>query len=183
MDILRVRLQSQSPILKIGADDGTNRGAFIHPNVNFRRFIAPSPSNKYDLIIAHRLFVELGSHQSRMDLINTLWNRANKFLVLIDSNLDDSFKALMEARDFILIAGSEIHADEMRRLIDEMSLENADAIETVLNDRSLSSFERFTLLREMVPSEIQLPTRVPTGFVYAPCPHDQGCPKLSSKHK
>ncbi|VDM43454.1 unnamed protein product [Toxocara canis] len=161
-----------------GADDNPSE-ALVHRNVTFRRYLAPSPSNTFDVVIAHRILVELASRESRIDLINSLWNRANKYLVLIDSNLDDSFKALMEARDYILIASSEVHATEMRQIIHEMNLPNANAIEKILDDKNLSNYERFSLLRDLIPPEIELPTRLPAGFVFAPCPHDQGCPKLS----
>ncbi|VDO41928.1 unnamed protein product [Haemonchus placei] len=33
----------------------------------------------------------------------------------------------------------------------------------------------------MVPPELELPTALPPATVYSPCPHDLGCPKLTSK--
>ncbi|PIO70098.1 hypothetical protein TELCIR_08060 [Teladorsagia circumcincta] len=33
-----------------------------------------------------------------------------------------------------------------------------------------------------VPSELKLPTALPPATVYAPCPHDLGCPMLKSKY-
>uniref|UniRef100_F1KU13 Protein RSM22 n=1 Tax=Ascaris suum TaxID=6253 RepID=F1KU13_ASCSU len=156
--------------------------ALVHRNITFRRHLAPSPSNRFDLVIAHRVLVELASHDARIDLITSLWNRTNKYLVIIDSDLEDSFNAIMEARDYILIAGSEVHAAEMREMLHEMNIPNGDAAVKILDDKNLTNFERFALLREFIPAEVDLPTRLPTGFVFAPCPHDQGCPKLSSKN-
>ncbi|EPB76882.1 hypothetical protein ANCCEY_04008 [Ancylostoma ceylanicum] len=54
----------------------------------------------------------------------------------------------------------------------------SDRIDAVLRDRDLSDFERFSLVRDMVPPEIQLPTALDPATVFAPCPHDLGCPKL-----
>lgn len=60
-----------------GSDNNGNR-VFIHPNVNFRRYLRPSPSQKYDLVVAHRVFVELLSHDSRTEFLTALWERTNR---------------------------------------------------------------------------------------------------------
>lgn len=54
--------------------------ALVHRNITFRRHLAPSPSNRFDLVIAHRVLVELASHDARIDLITSLWNRTNKLV-------------------------------------------------------------------------------------------------------
>lgn len=59
--------------------DGENDGyAYVHPNVTFRRFLAPSLSNTFDMIIVHRVLVELASKESRNDLVRDLWNRTTE---------------------------------------------------------------------------------------------------------
>uniref|UniRef100_A0A0M3II03 Response regulatory domain-containing protein n=1 Tax=Ascaris lumbricoides TaxID=6252 RepID=A0A0M3II03_ASCLU len=118
----------------------------------------------------------------RFALLREFLIKSPQYLVIIDSDLEDSFNAIMEARDYILIAGSEVHAAEMREMLHEMNIPNGDAAVKILDDKNLTNFERFALLREFIPAEVDLPTRLPTGFVFAPCPHDQGCPKLSSKN-
>uniref|UniRef100_A0A0M3IUX7 Methyltranfer_dom domain-containing protein n=1 Tax=Ascaris lumbricoides TaxID=6252 RepID=A0A0M3IUX7_ASCLU len=128
--------------------------ALVHRNITFRRHLAPSPSNRFDLVIAHRVLVELASHDARIDLITSLWNRTNKYLVIIDSDLEDSFNAIMEARDYILIAGSEVHAAEMREMLHEMNIPNGDAAVKILDDKNLTNFERFALLREFVSHSV-----------------------------
>ncbi|KHJ85197.1 hypothetical protein OESDEN_15081, partial [Oesophagostomum dentatum] len=148
-------------------------------NVSFRRHLVPSLQTKYDLVIVHRTLCELASQESRLDLVASLWKRTNRFLVLIDSGLRDAFEALIEARDFLLSSGTQLHLEETRNLLTEKNLMNR-SVETVLRDRSLSDFERFSLVRDLVPSEINLPTALDPATVYAPCPHDLGCPKLGS---
>ncbi|ETN84313.1 hypothetical protein NECAME_17170, partial [Necator americanus] len=152
-------------------------GNLLFRNVTFRRHLTPSLRTKYDLVIAHRTLCELGSQESRLDLVASLWKRTNRYLVLIDSNLRDAFEALMEARDFLLCSGTQLHLEETRSLLEEKQL-MSDSIEAVLRDRTLSDLERFCLVRDMVPHEITLPTAVEPATVFAPCPHDLGCPKL-----
>ncbi|CAJ0594211.1 unnamed protein product [Cylicocyclus nassatus] len=148
-------------------------------NVSFRRHLVPSLQTKYDLVIAHRTLCELASQESRLDLVASLWKRTNRFLVLIDSGLRDAYEALIEARDFLLCSGTQLHLDETRSILKEKNL-LSDSIESVLRDRSLSDFERFSLVRDMVPADITLPTALEPATVYAPCPHDLGCPKLGN---
>lgn len=74
--------------------------------------------------------------------------------MIIDSDLEDSFNAIMEARDYILIAGSEVHAAEMREMLHEMSIPNGDAAVKILDDKNLTNFERFALLREFVSHSV-----------------------------
>ncbi|VDL62500.1 unnamed protein product [Nippostrongylus brasiliensis] len=115
--------------------------------MNFRRHLVPSLRTKYDLVIAHRILCEIGSPESRLDLISSLWKRTNRFLVLIDSGKQDAFEALMEARDFLLMSGHRLHLEDTMALL-------------------------------RVPPEIELPTALQSATVYAPCPHDLGCPML-----
>ncbi|VDN32422.1 unnamed protein product [Gongylonema pulchrum] len=59
--------------------DGENDGhAFVHPDITFRRFLAPSLSNIFDVIIVHRVLAEVASKESRIDLITNLWRRTNR---------------------------------------------------------------------------------------------------------
>ncbi|EYC10670.1 hypothetical protein Y032_0054g2488 [Ancylostoma ceylanicum] len=152
-------------------------GNLLFRNVSFRRHLVPSLRTKYDLVIAHRTLCELPSQESRLELVTSLWKRTNRFLVLIDSGLRDAFEALIEARDFLLCSGTQLHLEETRSLLQENDL-MSDRIDAVLRDRDLSDFERFSLVRDMVPPEIQLPTALDPATVFAPCPHDLGCPKL-----
>ncbi|WKX92058.1 hypothetical protein Q1695_010246 [Nippostrongylus brasiliensis] len=145
--------------------------------MNFRRHLVPSLRTKYDLVIAHRILCEIGSPESRLDLISSLWKRTNRFLVLIDSGKQDAFEALMEARDFLLMSGHRLHLEDTMALLRDHNL-LSDYITSVLHDKRVSDLERFAIVRDMVPPEIELPTALQSATVYAPCPHDLGCPML-----
>jgi hypothetical protein len=56
-------------------------------------------------VVAQRVFSEFDSHESRTDLIKLLWERTNKYLVLIEAHLPEHFKSLMHARAFIILMG------------------------------------------------------------------------------
>ncbi|XGW23643.1 hypothetical protein V3C99_005677 [Haemonchus contortus] len=155
-------------------------GMLLHNNMNFRRQPVPSLQTTYDLVIAHRSLCELGSRETRLQSIESLWRRTNRFLVLIDSGLQSAFDALMEARDFLLLSGTRLHLEDTVSLLQERNLMSPQ-IEEVLNDKRISDLERFMIIREMVPPELELPTALPPATVYSPCPHDLGCPKLTSK--
>ncbi|KAJ1347201.1 hypothetical protein KIN20_002205 [Parelaphostrongylus tenuis] len=157
-----------------------DNGSLLNRSINFRRHLPTSLQTKYDLVVVHRTLCEVDSRESRLELVKSLWKRTNRFLVLIDSGLYDAFEALMEARDFLLLSGTQLHLEDTVSLLKERNLmtENIDAI---LRDRSISDFERFLIIRDQVPADIVLPTALPPAKVYAPCPHDLGCPKLTSK--
>ncbi|MCP9264767.1 hypothetical protein DINM_022917 [Dirofilaria immitis] len=169
---------------------GENNGhPFVHPNISFRKFLAPSLNNTFDVIIVHRLLAELSSEESRTELLIDLWKRTNKYLVLIDGSCKSGYNALMEARDYILMAGCELHREKTRQVLMEAEVLNEGA-ECILSDQQLSNYMRYNLIKNMVYlgylsfHQIQLlPTRLEPGYVFAPCPHDQGCPKNIEKAK
>ncbi|KAM3717165.1 Methyltransferase-like protein 17 [Dirofilaria immitis] len=162
---------------------GENNGhPFVHPNISFRKFLAPSLNNTFDVIIVHRLLAELSSEESRTELLIDLWKRTNKYLVLIDGSCKSGYNALMEARDYILMAGCELHREKTRQVLMEAEVLNEGA-ECILSDQQLSNYMRYNLIKNMLPPNTTLPTRLEPGYVFAPCPHDQGCPKNIEKAK
>jgi len=154
-------------------------GEFITKNVFFRRNLFPSKSKTYDLVILHRTFIEISSHEERIDLIEKLWKRTNRYLVIVDSSSLDAFKAMMSARDHILTEGTAFDLESAKEELDKRNLLDDEIIE-ILADRRLQEFEKFQIAKSKLPSDIKIPTRVDPGFVFAPCPHDQGCPKLGA---
>lgn len=54
--------------------------ALVHQNITFRRHLIPSSAKKFDLVIAHRVLIEIASQSSRIDLLNALWHRTNRFI-------------------------------------------------------------------------------------------------------
>ncbi|KAK6050754.1 hypothetical protein COOONC_11738 [Cooperia oncophora] len=124
----------------------------------------------------------LSNRQAVLDLIANWYTCIQipiLFLVLIESGLHSAFEALMEARDFLLLSGVQLHLQDTTTLLEKHNL-MTDEIKHVLRDRHASDLERFTIIRDMVPPELELPTALPPATVYAPCPHDLGCPKLKS---
>uniref|UniRef100_A0A0R3RZP9 Methyltransferase-like protein 17, mitochondrial n=1 Tax=Elaeophora elaphi TaxID=1147741 RepID=A0A0R3RZP9_9BILA len=163
--------------------DGENNGhPFVHPNVSFRKFLAPSLNNTFDVIIVHRVFAELASEELRTELLTNLWRRTNKYLVLIDGSCKGGYSALMGARDYILMGGCELHREQTRQVLMEAKMLNEEA-ECILTDQQLSNYMRYNLIKNMLPPNTVLPTRLEPGYVFAPCPHDQGCPKNVKKAK
>ncbi|KAE9421717.1 hypothetical protein Angca_003139, partial [Angiostrongylus cantonensis] len=157
-----------------------DKGNLLPRNINFRRHLPTSLQTKYDLVIAHRTLCEVDSRKSRLELVTSLWKRTNRFLVLIDSGLHDAFEALMEARDFLLLSGVQLHLEDTVSLLKEHNL-MTENIYNVLNDCSITDLERFLIIRDQLPAGIVLPTALPPAKIYAPCPHDLGCPKLISR--
>ncbi|VDK61407.1 unnamed protein product [Onchocerca ochengi] len=163
--------------------NGENNGhPFVHPNISFRKFLAPSLNNTFDVIIVHRLLAELASEESRTELLTNLWKRTNKYLVLIDGSCKGGYNALMEARDYILMGGCELHREQTRQILMEANVLDEEA-ECILTDQQLSNYMRYNLIKNMLPPNTVLPTRLEPGYVFAPCPHDQGCPKNVEKVK
>ncbi|CAD5231406.1 unnamed protein product [Bursaphelenchus xylophilus] len=143
----------------------------IAPYVNFRRTMVPSPRVTYDIVVAQRVLPELPSSNSRIDLISMLWSKTNKYLILIESNLLDSFTSLMNIRDFVLTAGFNF---DIPGLAKKLKIEGKLDAETdeILRDRRASPYEKYCLLKK----KIQISTEIAPGHVFAPCPHDSGCP-------
>ena len=139
--------------------------------------MVPSPQKKYDLVILHRTLIEIASHEQRLELISTLWNRTNRFLVIIESELEDSFEAVIQARNFILTNGVKMDSNALKEILIKEGVYN-DEVEKIVKDKMMSYSEKFLLLREKLPNPEKLPTFVETGYVFAPCPHDGGCPLL-----
>ncbi|CAI4233030.1 unnamed protein product [Auanema sp. JU1783] len=149
-------------------------GSLISKKVSFRRHLLPSLQNNYDLVICHRTLCEIGSPESRRQIIESLWRRTNKYLVLIESSLEDSFNALLDVRDYLLTSGVQIIQNELLQICKEKQLLTKD-IEDILHNLQLSDFEKYSILREKLPT-IDIPTVLPHASIFAPCPHDLGCP-------
>jgi len=90
----------------------------------------------------------------------------------------ESFKAVMELRDYILTAGREFDYDQVKEALDERNLLDQKTIEFLAN-KSISDYEKWCVIQEKLGDEYKIATKLDQGHVYAPCPHDQGCPKMS----
>ncbi|CAJ0579507.1 unnamed protein product, partial [Mesorhabditis spiculigera] len=148
----------------------------IHPNVNVRRHFLPSLQTTYDLVIAHRTLSEVGSNEARLELLRQLWQRTNRFLVLIEDSKRDAFESILTARDFVVTEGQALDLEATRRLLAEHNFLD-EAMDRLLHDGRLSEYERLELIKAKLPADFALPTAMDPGFIFAPCPHDMGCPK------
>uniref|UniRef100_A0A8R1DGK4 Methyltransferase domain-containing protein n=1 Tax=Caenorhabditis japonica TaxID=281687 RepID=A0A8R1DGK4_CAEJA len=165
MDSLRKNQTSPDPTGK----------PFVHDNINFRRHLLPSLNTTYDVVLAHRVLSEIGSSETRLQLIESLWKRTNRFIILIESAQSSAFGGILEARDFLLTQGTTV--DYRKLLIDlEEKVMLSPKVVRIVEDYNLSDYEKFVMLKEAIPHGETLPTMLPTASVLAPCPHDLGCP-------
>uniref|UniRef100_A0A0K0ECH7 Methyltranfer_dom domain-containing protein n=1 Tax=Strongyloides stercoralis TaxID=6248 RepID=A0A0K0ECH7_STRER len=173
-------LIDSNPIISNFAMDimrsGNSKDVFVHPNVNFRRSFVPSLQTKYDLVIAHRSLIEFPNPDTRMELVKSLWERTNKYLIFIDSHMEDSFDAILEARDYIIKGGKTIDYSKFESIINEHGILN-NKIHEIMNNNKISDFEKYYLIKSKIPENINLPTILEPGHVFSPCPHDKSCPK------
>jgi ribosomal protein RSM22 (predicted rRNA methylase) len=122
----------------------------IAPYVSFRKSIVSASSQKYDLVIAQRVLSEIDSDEARLDLIKLLWERTGKYLVLIESHLDDHFKALMRARDFILTMGTKFDRKTQQAYLSENKL-LSNEIREMLSDKQAGQMEKYNFLKSVSP--------------------------------
>ncbi|UMM15207.1 hypothetical protein L5515_002726 [Caenorhabditis briggsae] len=153
-------------------DDGR---PFVHNNINFRRHLVTSLNTTYDVIIAHRMLCEVGSSETRLQLIESLWKRTNRFLILIESSRAEAFGGILEARDFLLTQGTLVDYRKLLKTLEEKVMLSPKVVR-IVEDYNLSDYEKFVMLNEAVPPGEVVPTMLPTATVMAPCPHDLGCP-------
>uniref|UniRef100_A0A914E293 Methyltransferase-like protein 17, mitochondrial n=1 Tax=Acrobeloides nanus TaxID=290746 RepID=A0A914E293_9BILA len=152
----------------------------ISKKAYFRRTLAPQKT--YDIVFLHRTLIEIPSEQERMELLSTLWKCTNKYMVIIESDLRDSFESVMASRDYILMKGYTIDTDRVIKLFEEQNIMN-ETVEKVIADKEISVKEKYFQLKSMLPPDTTLPTILDPGHVFAPCPHDLGCPLLADDEK
>uniref|UniRef100_A0A914L5G6 Methyltransferase-like protein 17, mitochondrial n=1 Tax=Meloidogyne incognita TaxID=6306 RepID=A0A914L5G6_MELIC len=158
----------------------SNNGELISKNLFFRKELFPSPKHTYDLVILHRTLIEMPSQEARKELIEKLWKRTKKYLVIVESSMPDAFKALIKIRDFILTAGYDFDLEKTKELLYEYKAIDQDTIE-MLSDKNLQTYEKYCRARELLPEDVKIPTLIDPGHVFAPCPHDKRCPKIPKK--
>ncbi|XP_022091898.1 methyltransferase-like protein 17, mitochondrial isoform X2 [Acanthaster planci] len=140
-------------------EDGESRN--IIKGVYFRHFL-PMSLQKYDLTISAYSLLELPSRTDRLNTLRTLWRKTDQFLILIECGTNEGYKTIMEARDFIL---NDIQKEEERNLLKRRVAEG--------------------VTREVAREEVGLVEHSTTlaGHVFAPCQHDQDCPRITDSSK
>ncbi|KAI1701088.1 mitochondrial small ribosomal subunit rsm22 domain-containing protein [Ditylenchus destructor] len=153
-------------------------GAFVNKGVYFRKNILPSPQNTYDLVICHRTLIEMPTEEERIALVEMLWQRATKYLVIVDTHMADSFKELMKIRDHIINGGSTFDYEFVKNALDEKNLLDLNLIK-YLSKKDVADYDKLQTVQKLLGDDFEIPTKLDPGFVYAPCPHDKRCPMLS----
>jgi ribosomal protein RSM22 (predicted rRNA methylase) len=120
----------------------------IAPYVNFRKSIVGATNKKYDIVIAQRVLSEFDSHHSRTDVIKLLWERTNKYLILIESNSSEHFKALMHARAFILLMGIKFDTKSLAKYLLRNGIMTTE-INNMLDNPDASLLEKYNFLKSV----------------------------------
>ncbi|XP_068247577.1 ribosome assembly protein METTL17, mitochondrial [Palaemon carinicauda] len=73
----------------------------------FKQFLPMSDVLKYDLVLASRSLFELPNMESRLRTLDVLWRKTAGYLVVIEAGTNAGYKAVLEARDYILQLGRD----------------------------------------------------------------------------
>lgn len=85
-------------LLKSGDDNQPT----IYNNVLYREFLPVGNHIQYDLIVSAFSLKELPNFQSRVHVIENLWQKTQDTLVIVEHGNMAGFQAIMEARNLIL---------------------------------------------------------------------------------
>ncbi|CAL8096352.1 unnamed protein product [Orchesella dallaii] len=77
------------------------------PALFFRQHLPESYKIRYDLVVSAFSLMELPSARERLQTIDKLWNKTEEYLVIVESGTRAGFRAIIEARDYILGLGSK----------------------------------------------------------------------------
>lgn len=80
--------------------DGNENKSMTLKNVYFRQFL-PARENKYDIVLSAYSMFELPSLRNRVEVANSLWNKASQYLIFIENGTNAGFRVLNEIRDFL----------------------------------------------------------------------------------
>ncbi|XP_043327252.1 methyltransferase-like protein 17, mitochondrial isoform X3 [Cervus canadensis] len=81
---------------------GSGSGMPCVPGVFFRQFLPVSPKVQFDVVVAAFSLSELPSKADRTDVVQTLWRKTGRFLVLVENGTKAGHSLLMDARDLVL---------------------------------------------------------------------------------
>lgn len=57
---------------------------------------------KYDVVLSAYTLLELPDAKTRLETLQSLWNKCDRYLVIIEQGTRAGFRLVNEARDFIL---------------------------------------------------------------------------------
>lgn len=87
---------------------GGKENVVIPYRAYFQRQFLPASSNiDYDIVLSAYSLFELPDMKSRLETIQTLWNKTKDYLVVVEQGTNAGFQAVNEARDFVLNISKE----------------------------------------------------------------------------
>lgn len=63
--------------------------------------------SKYDIVLSAFSLFELHSQKNRMEVLTNLWNKCDKYLILVENGTNAGFSLINEAKNFILSQSNE----------------------------------------------------------------------------
>lgn len=82
-----------------GGDDNRQ---LDYRNINYRQFLPASTDLQFNLVVSAYSLFELDSRETRLKTLQTLWDKCEEYLVLIENGSRVGFELITEARDFLL---------------------------------------------------------------------------------
>lgn len=155
---------------------GEKDGAPIHPGVYSRQFLSGPEGMKHDLVVSAFTLMELPSENERQRIVETLWAKTNKYLILIENGSYTGTECVLEGRDMILSGGQEVARNRTERLFEHLGLPTEELGE-ILKKRNIWNAETLAKIQAMLPEGEVVPRVLDEGHVFAPCPHDMVCPR------
>eukprot|EP00117_Sycon_ciliatum_P001690 scpid49560/ scgid7244/ Methyltransferase-like protein 17, mitochondrial; Methyltransferase 11 domain-containing protein 1; Protein RSM22 homolog, mitochondrial len=135
--------------------DAKSRPSF--KNVFYRNFMPVSTDVKYDVVIAAHSLSELTSEEDRWRAIETLWQKTEKYLVIVEHGFWPGFNIVREARRIVLREKAFVRGKNLRS---GATLPDLPGGFKIYDEQDFDSALDW-----------------PEGHVFAPCPHDGPCPK------
>lgn len=87
--------------------DGDENKEMSLKNVFYRQFLPASNTSKYDIVLSAFSFFELHSEKNRLEVLTNLWNKCDKYLILVENGTNAGFSLINEAKNFILSQSTE----------------------------------------------------------------------------
>ncbi|XP_037358863.1 methyltransferase-like protein 17, mitochondrial isoform X2 [Talpa occidentalis] len=81
---------------------GSESGEPYVPGVFFRQFLPVSPKVQFDVVVSAFSLSELPTKADRTEVVQTLWRKTSRFLILVENGTKAGHRILMDARDLIL---------------------------------------------------------------------------------
>lgn len=88
-----------SELVLRGGDDNKQ---LDYKNINYRQFLPASSDLQFNLVVSAYSLFELDSRETRLKTVQTLWDKCEDYLVLVENGSRAGFELINEAREFIL---------------------------------------------------------------------------------